>query len=62
MKVKVFGFLGSRGGKLDLCGEASIVPSDSTGRLQEAHIIAGRVLMVCIEDSLFESGYIELQS
>ena len=63
MGIKVFGFLGSKGGKaLKYCDEAFIVPSDNTGRIQEAHITAGHALMECIEDSLFESDFIHLQS
>jgi len=62
MNIKVFGFLGSGGGKtLGLCDEAFIVPSNNTGRIQEAHITAGHALMEYIEDDLLESGYIQLQ-
>jgi D-sedoheptulose 7-phosphate isomerase len=62
MGIKVFGFLGCKGGKaLKYCDEAFIVPSDNTGRIQEAHITAGHALMECIEDSLLESGFIHLQ-
>ena len=62
MGIKVFGFLGSGGGKaLELCDEAFIVPSDNTGRIQEAHITAGHALMEYIEDRLIESNYVHLQ-
>ena len=62
MGIKVFGFLGCKGGKaLKYCDEAFIVPSDNTGRIQEAHITAGHALMECIEDSLLESDFIHLQ-
>ena len=62
MGIKVFGFLGSGGGKaLEYCDEAFIVPSNNTGRIQEAHITAGHALMEYIEDSLLESDYIHLQ-
>jgi D-sedoheptulose 7-phosphate isomerase len=62
MGIKVFGFLGCKGGKaLKYCDEAFIVPSNNTGRIQEAHITAGHALMECIEDSLLESGFIHLQ-
>ena len=62
MKIKVFGFLGSGGGKaLDLCDDAFVVPSDNTGRIQESHITAGHALMENIEDRLLESGYLHLQ-
>ena len=63
MGIKVFGFLGSGGGKaLKLCDEAFLVPSSDTGRIQEAHITAGHALMEYIEDRLLDSGYLSLQN
>ena len=62
MGIKVFGFLGSGGGKaLEYCDEAFIVPSNNTGRIQEAHITAGHALMEYIEDGLLELNYIHLK-
>jgi len=62
MGIKVFGFLGSGGGKaLELCDEFFLVPSNDTGRIQEAHITAGHALMEYIEDKLLESGHLNLQ-
>ena len=62
MNIKVFGFLGSGGGEaLQYCDEAFVVPSDNTGRIQEAHITGGHALMEYIEDRLIESGYIHLE-
>jgi D-sedoheptulose 7-phosphate isomerase len=62
MNINVFGFLGYKGGEaLKYCDEAFIVPSDDTGRIQEAHITAGHALMEYIEDKLLESGYLNLQ-
>ena len=62
MDIKVFGFLGCKGGEaLKYCDEAFIVPSDDTGRIQEAHITAGHALMEYIEDRLIESNYLHLQ-
>ena len=59
--IKVFGFLGSEGGEaLKYCDEAFIVPSNDTGRIQEAHITAGHALMEYVEDRLIESGYLNL--
>jgi len=61
LNIKVFGFLGCDGGKaLKYCDEAFIVPSDDTGRIQEAHITAGHALMEYVEDRLIESGYLTL--
>ena len=62
LKIKVFGFLGCGGGKaLKYCDEAFIVPSNETGRIQEAHITAGHALMEYIEDNLLASGHLSLQ-
>ena len=62
LNIKVFGFLGCEGGKaLKYCDEAFIVPSNDTGRIQEAHITVGHALMELIEDELLNSGYITLQ-
>ena len=62
MGIKVFGFLGCKGGEaLRYCDESFIVPSDDTGRIQEAHITAGHALMEYIEDRLIESNYLHLQ-
>jgi D-sedoheptulose 7-phosphate isomerase len=63
MGVKVFGFLGCEGGEaLQHCDEAFIVPSNDTGRIQEAHITAGHALMECVEDQLIESSYLNLSA
>jgi D-sedoheptulose 7-phosphate isomerase len=62
MGIKVFGFLGSGGGKaFELCDEAFLVPSDNTGRIQESHITAGHALMEFIEDKLIEDNYMVLK-
>ena len=62
MGIKVFGFLGCKGGEaLKYCDEAFVVPSDDTGRIQEVHITAGHALMEYIEDRLIESNYLHLQ-
>ncbi len=63
LDIEVFGFLGCGGGEaLKYCDEAFIVPSNDTGRIQEAHITAGHALMEYIEDRLLESGYLNLQN
>ena len=62
LNIKVYGFLGCSGGEaLKYCDEAFIIPSDDTGRIQEAHITAGHALMEYIEDQLIESNYLHLQ-
>lgn len=61
--IKVFGFLGNGGGRaMKLCDEAFVVPSDNTGRIQEAHITAGHALMEYVEDRLVEVGYLNLEA
>ena len=61
MGIKVFGFLGARGGRvMELCDKAFLVPSDDTGRIQESHITAGHALMEYIEDTLLEKGFLHL--
>jgi D-sedoheptulose 7-phosphate isomerase len=62
MNIKTFGFLGSKGGEaLKYCDDSFIVPSNNTGRIQEAHITAGHALMEYVEDSLIKSGYLTLE-
>ena len=62
MGIMVFGFLGTGGSKaLELCDNAFVVPSDNTGRIQEAHITAGHSLMEYIEDHLLEVVYFHLK-
>ncbi len=63
MGIKVFGFLGSGGGKaLRFCDEVFIVPSSDTGRIQEAHITAGHALVENIENQLIDDGFLYLES
>jgi len=60
--IKVFGFLGCGGGEaIQFCDEAFVVPSNDTGRIQEAHITAGHALMDYIEVNLLENDYLHLQ-
>jgi D-sedoheptulose 7-phosphate isomerase len=62
MNIKTFGFLGSKGGEaLKYCDDSFIVPSNNTGRIQEAHITAGHALMEYVEDSLIKNGYLTLE-
>ena len=53
MNVLVFGFLGSKGGKvLKYCDDFFLVPSSETGHIQESHITGGHSLVECIEENL----------
>jgi len=60
MNMVTLGLLGGDGGTaLAECDLALVVPSDITGRIQEAHITIGHALMELVEDFLLESGYLE---
>jgi D-sedoheptulose 7-phosphate isomerase len=57
LHMTTIGFLGSGGGEaLGECDLAFVVPSNSTGRVQEVHITAGHAVMEMVEDLLLESG------
>lgn len=59
MDISVFGFLGSKGGKvLKYCDEFFLVPSNKTGHIQESHITGGHALIECIEENLFNSKFL----
>lgn len=61
LDIATYGLLGSGGGgALHLCDKAFVVPSNDTGRIQEAHITAGHALMEYVEDRLIEDGYLHL--
>lgn len=54
MGVKVVGLTGKSGGKLkDICDVSIVVPSDSTPRIQEVHILIGHVLCEEVEKALY---------
>jgi D-sedoheptulose 7-phosphate isomerase len=51
--LRVIGLLGRDGGKLkDLCDISIVVPSNSTPRIQEAHILLGHTICEGIEKGL----------
>jgi D-sedoheptulose 7-phosphate isomerase len=52
--MSVVGFTGGDGGAMaaGMCDVCLVVPSDSTPRIQEAHIFAGHVLSGLVEDAL----------
>jgi D-sedoheptulose 7-phosphate isomerase len=53
LKMRTIGLLGRDGGQLaGLCELAIIVPSATTARIQEAHIMIGHTLCGMIEESL----------
>lgn len=52
-KIKTIGFSGRDGGKMkNLCDHTIIVPSDSTARIQEMHILIGHMLCGALEQKL----------
>jgi D-sedoheptulose 7-phosphate isomerase len=54
MSMKVVGLTGDGGGKLaSLCDECLCVPSKSTPRVQECHLIVEHILCACVEEALF---------
>ena len=54
MKMVTIGFSGNDGGNMkDLCKYNLIIPSDSTARIQEAHILVGHVICKLIEQKMF---------
>ena len=54
--LKIIGFLGNRGGELIKYSDYSIVvPSQSTPRIQEVHILLGHILCDLIEKNLFHN-------
>lgn len=54
MSIKVVGLTGEGGGKLaSLCDECLCVPSKSTPRIQECHLIVEHILCACVEEALF---------
>lgn len=62
MNINAFAFLGGSGGEaLNLCDNYFIVPSEITGRIQEAHITAGHAMMECIENILFEKKFVSIR-
>lgn len=61
LNIKTIGFLGGNGGKaLRYCDFSFVVPSDSTARIQEAHITAGHSVLQYVEDKLKQEGYLEI--
>lgn len=59
LKITTIGLLGSGGGQaVQLCDLAVIIPSNTTGRIQESHITVGHTIMELIEDILINKGYL----
>tara|TARA_B110000037_G_scaffold200280_1_gene240754 strand:- start:853 stop:1431 length:579 start_codon:yes stop_codon:yes gene_type:complete len=53
MKINTVGFLGKGGGEaLSLCSNTIVIPSKTTARVQEMHILFGHILCDLIEEGL----------
>ena len=52
--MTVFGLTGKNGGLMNgLCDYTIIIPSDSTEKIQESHIMIGHILCYLIESKYF---------
>jgi D-sedoheptulose 7-phosphate isomerase len=55
-KMKVIGFLGSKGGKLkDLVDLPVVIPSSNVQRIQEGHITVAHIICELVEEELYGS-------
>ena len=53
LKMTSIGFLGKGGGRAkNYCDKSIIIPSNSTARIQEMHILLGHIMCEIIEDEL----------
>jgi len=52
--IKIVAFTGGTGGKMAYICECIIVPSSSTEKIQEVHIMLGHILCYLIEENLFK--------
>ena len=58
MNIYSVGLTGKSGGKMaDLCDICIKVPSSSTPRIQESHIMIGHVICAIVEESIFGKGF-----
>ena len=56
--ITTVGLTGEAGGKVaDLCDYCIKVPSSSTPRIQESHILVGHIICSVVEESLFGKGF-----
>lgn len=55
--ILAIGLSGQTGGKMaDLCDHCLKMPSQSTPRIQECHILVGHILCAMVEEALFGEG------
>jgi D-sedoheptulose 7-phosphate isomerase len=55
-KIKTIAFTGGTGGKMSSLCECIIVPSSSTEKIQEVHIMLGHILCFLIEENIFRKN------
>ena len=55
-KIKTIAFTGGTGGKMSSLCECIIVPSSSTEKIQEVHIMLGHILCFLIEENMFKKN------
>ena len=56
--IVTVGLAGETGGKMvDLCDYCIKVPSSSTPRIQESHILIGHIICSVVEEALFGKGF-----
>ena len=53
--VITIGLCGNKGGMLEYCNYGIAIPSQSTPRIQECHILVGHLLCGSVEKSLFQN-------
>ncbi len=59
MGIETIGLLGAGGGKLkDKCTKSVVVPSNTTARVQETHILIGHIWCETIEEILFPELFV----
>ena len=52
-KIKICGFSGGNGGKMNGLCDLILVPSDSTEKIQEVHIMMGHIICFLVEKKFF---------
>ena len=59
LKITTIGLLGGDGGNaINYCDLKILVPSNTTGRVQESHITLGHCIMELVEDILIDKGFL----
>jgi D-sedoheptulose 7-phosphate isomerase len=59
MGLKTIAFTGGNGGKIAEICDCVVVPSYSTEKIQEVHIMLGHILCYLIESAIFKNSKIQ---